>query len=336
MWGQSCERCHEIAPTVAVWRSSSHRNVPCESCHGGSMQAANATRLALHLRGAVAEQIRLKADQVRDIVARCQSCHQREFADWKAGPHGSTYSRIFLDAKHNTKRLLMDDCLRCHGMFTEGGIRDVVAPVRKTGPWKMVRAEMANDPAVPCLACHSVHREGHPAGSGKKREPVAPSLALFDRRAMEPIGVAALPMPVVREGTRVVKISPDPRQALCYGCHAPEASAQLGSGDDRTPAGVHEGLSCLACHQKHGQDARASCATCHPRLSNCGRDVETMDTTFASRSSRHNIHTVKCSSCHPSGVPRKRSAVKGARASAGSKGSSLFAYESSPSAAPVR
>ena len=56
----------------------------------------------------------------------------------------------------------------------------------------------------------------------------------------------------------------------------------MGSGDDRTPVGVHEGLSCLACHLKHGQQTRASCANCHPRLSNCGLDVEKMDTTFLS------------------------------------------------------
>jgi hypothetical protein len=103
-----------------------------------------------------------------------------------------------------------------------------------------------------------------------------------------------------------VKISPDTRQALCYQCHAPLAGALVGSGDDRTPVGVHEGLSCLACHLKHGQQTRASCATCHPRLSNCGLDVEKMDTTFASTASGHNIHFVKCADCHPKGIPRQR------------------------------
>ena len=69
--------------------------------------------------------------------------------------------------------------------------------------------------------------------------------------------------------------------------------------------GVHEGISCEACHQKHGQDTRASCGTCHPKMSNCGRDVEKMDTTFVSKTSRHNIHFVKCADCHPKGVPKK-------------------------------
>jgi hypothetical protein len=107
------------------------------------------------------------------------------------------------------------------------------------------------------------------------------------------------------EGARPVKMSPDARQALCYQCHAPLAGAQVGSGDDRTGVGVHEGISCLGCHLKHGQQTRASCASCHPRLSNCGLDVEKMDTTFVSPKSGQNIHFVKCGDCHPRGVPKK-------------------------------
>jgi hypothetical protein len=85
---------------------------------------------------------------------------------------------------------------------------------------------------------------------------------------------------------------------------------QVFSGDDRTPVGVHEGLSCLACHQKHGQTTRASCAACHPRLSNCGLDVETMDTTFKSPQSPHDIHRVACLDCHPQGVPTRKAAAE--------------------------
>ena len=108
------------------------------------------------------------------------------------------------------------------------------------------------------------------------------------------------------EGTRTVKMSPDQRQALCYQCHAPVANMQVASGDDRTGLGVHEGISCLACHAQHGEQTRASCASCHPKMSNCGLDVEKMDTTFSSTNSRHNIHWVKCVGCHTKGVPKKK------------------------------
>jgi hypothetical protein len=113
-------------------------------------------------------------------------------------------------------------------------------------------------------------------------------------------------MPRMMEGTRAVKMSPDQRQALCYQCHAPVAAMQVGSGDDRTGMGVHEGISCLACHAQHGEQTRASCATCHPKMSNCGLDVEKMDTTFASAKSKHNVHWVKCQDCHTKGVPKKK------------------------------
>ena len=32
--------------------------------------------------------------------------------------------------------MLMDDCLRCHGMYFEGGVRDVVTAVDRKGPWE--------------------------------------------------------------------------------------------------------------------------------------------------------------------------------------------------------
>jgi hypothetical protein len=37
--------------------------------------------------------------------------------------------------------------------------------------------------------------------------------------------------------------------------------------------------------------------------------VEKMDTTFRDPKSGHNVHTVRCADCHPSGVPRKRATL---------------------------
>jgi hypothetical protein len=104
--------------------------------------------------------------------------------------------------------------------------------------------------------------------AGPAQEIVRPSLALYDRRALEHVGLDRLPMPAMRDGERPVKASPDRRQALCYQCHAPRAGNAVFSGDDRTPVGVHEGLSCLACHEKHGQ-RRALPARAATRASNC-------------------------------------------------------------------
>jgi hypothetical protein len=144
------------------------------------------------------------------------------------------------------------------------------------------------------------------------------SVAFYDRREQMHFAAASLAIPVLYDGPHQLKVSPDRRQAICYQCHAPRQpetnsvaatnhwGPQAGSGDDRTPMGVHEGLSCLACHGGHNENARASCATCHPQMSHCGLDVEKMDTTFANRYSQHNIHWVKCTDCHQHGVPQMK------------------------------
>jgi hypothetical protein len=321
--GTGCTKCHEMNSPYDKWHTSSHRDVNCTKCHGGALTLDvafhwnNATRVYYHLKGDLPERTRIRNVDVMTMVERCQSCHRQEFAQWQSGPHSATYSRIFLDKTHNKNRQLMDDCLRCHGMHFEGGIRDLVVPLDKGGPWRIVPAELANRPAMPCLTCHGVHRQGallrktdlEGRVAGPAQEINRPSLAFYDRRTQQHVPIASLPIPVMMEGDRVVKMSPDRRQALCYQCHAAEGSRQVGSGDDRTGLGVHEGISCLACHQKHGQKTRASCSECHPRWSNCGLDVEKMDTTFLSATSKHNVHWVKCADCHPKGIPKKRTQV---------------------------
>jgi len=318
--GKRCTTCHEMQPVYDQWHASTHRATACDKCHGGvltlsaSFHLNNARRVYSHLKSDLPENVGFGNRFVLAMTERCQSCHRQEYAAWLAGPHSASYARIFLDKKYNSANMLMDDCLRCHGMHVEGGIRDLVVPISRSGPWRMVPAELANMPSMPCLTCHETHREGQPMHKtdvqgrvpGPAQEIARPSLAFFDRRSRQYISLSDLPMPAILEGTRVVKMSKDQRQALCYQCHAPVASMQVSSGDDRTGIGVHEGISCLACHAQHGQKTRASCASCHPKMSNCGLDVEKMDTTFNSATSKHNIHWVKCADCHTKGVPKKK------------------------------
>jgi hypothetical protein len=309
-----CAGCHEIRPFVENWRASTHRGLDCSACHEYNV-GRNVQRLSAHLNGDIPEQPRIRGTESPALIERCRSCHQQQYADWKAGPHSATYARIFTNEEHNRKHRLMDDCLRCHGMHFEGSIQDVVTPVDTRGPWRLKKGDLSEQPTIPCMTCHSIHRFGEPAvkpeaRAGVKQGKVRPSLALYDRRSRMHVRAEQLPIPAVFDGKRPVKTSPDARQGLCSQCHAALSTRALGSGDDRTPTGVHEGLSCLACHQGHQQNTRASCANCHPQLSNCGLDVETMDTTFANVKSRHDVHTVKCIDCHPAGVPRRRQEPK--------------------------
>lgn len=312
-FGEGCARCHEIKDHHETWQHSSHRKVNCVDCHSSSL-TASLRRVIRHFEGDLPDRIHLGLEDVFTMVERCKTCHEQEFAQWRSGPHSTTYARIFMDPEHNQKRRLMDDCLRCHGMHFPGGVSEVVTPIDTTGPWRLTDPGLINKPAIPCLACHAVHRAGNPMSRtdsrrGPEQEVFRPSLALLDRRSQLSHSASLLPLPSVLDGGRIVRMSPDPRQALCYQCHSPLASRHVGSGDDRTPTGVHEGLSCLACHQKHGMRTRSSCADCHPRLSNCGIDVEKMDTTFLSPQSKNDIHRVQCTDCHSSGVPRRKSRI---------------------------
>jgi len=76
-----------------------------------------------------------------------------------------------------------------------------------------------------------MHRNGKPlvranprvATPGPSQQIMTPSLALYDRREQSHIPAAILPIPEMRDGDRLVKMSPDRRQGLCYQCHAAPA-----------------------------------------------------------------------------------------------------------------
>ena len=205
--GKACARCHEIWQPYTDWHTSAHRNVPCSACHGDVFTLEtrfhwnNIRRLAAHLRGHVPEQVRLKTRDALQVSERCRNCHQEEYAEWAVSSHSATYAEIFLDKKHNRQQLLMDDCLRCHGMHFEGGIRDLVSPINTKGPWRLWKPELANRPVIPCLTCHQMHREGlplirpavKPTDAGPTEEINRPSVALFDRRESSPSQCRAFP-----------------------------------------------------------------------------------------------------------------------------------------------
>lgn len=321
-YGQGCASCHEMASYVNVVHAAPHRTTGCMDCHEASL-TTKLRHMWVHNFGEAPEAIRLREKDVAVMTASCQKCHQHEYANWHAGPHSATYAQIFTDPTHNSKRMLMDDCFRCHGAYFNGSMRDLVQPLNTKGPWRLLRPDLAGQPAMPCMTCHQVHSEGAqesrpPARISVAGEAVPDSLAFYDRRETMHFKAVALAIPQLFDGARAVTMSQDSRQGLCYQCHAPrepEANSvaaanawgpQVGSGDDRTPMGVHEGISCVACHDGHNENTRASCKNCHPQMSNCGLDVEKMDTTYANDKSAHNIHWVKCTDCHQHGVPRPK------------------------------
>jgi hypothetical protein len=298
----TCASCHEMAGRHAEWSASSHRTLHCRNCHGGSLTLdihalrAHVNRVVQHFRPTQGKPPGLTEKERLALHQACRNCHPQSFGEWQGSRHSATYARIFLDATHNQTEQLAPDCLRCHGMFFDGHIEDLVTPVATTGPWSLKNPAMASQPVIPCLACHQIHS---PSAGIRAAH-------LYVRREHTSLADDLLPVTPMFRGEQAVTVSSDPRQRLCIQCHAPNAFRQLGSADDRTPTGVHEGLSCLDCHDPHSNSAKASCAACHPAFSHCGINVEQMDTSFRASGSKHNIHTVACGDCHNGHRPAAR------------------------------
>ncbi|UCD23141.1 MAG: hypothetical protein JSW51_08740 [Gemmatimonadota bacterium] len=310
---RTCASCHEIESAHDIWAESPHRDIACAGCHGTALSSGlhslieKGQEFLAHFGRQPDDVVRLTEGQVIEAMQRCRECHAREYADWLSGGHSPTYADIFLNQTHNREEQLSESCLRCHGMFFEGTISDVVSPVDVSGPWQMVDTRLASVPTIPCMACHHIHAEGQPAFRPDYSDPAAIAanrlsrtarVGFYDRYERMHFAPAELPAPQVSHNGVPIQAAIDPIQRLCVQCHAPNAFRQAGSSDDRTPRGVHEGLSCGACHAAHSNDAKDSCVDCHPQLSNCGLDVRTMETTYNDPSSPNNIHFVACSDCH--------------------------------------
>lgn len=274
----------------------------------------------------VREEIPLSEPAIQALAAKCAGCHAEQAKDWSSSGHSMTYARSFLNREHNRMEAPMDDCLRCHAMFFEGAARDLVKPLDTRGPWRMLRKELSDHRSIPCLACHQVHaerwllpsvaavsdhredqrgnRRSETAATGFTSDNKTSKAGFYDRRERRFFPAHQLPHPKVFDGDKRVPVSDDARIRICVQCHAPSAAHQAGTSDDRTLRGVHEGMSCLDCHATHSLDTRKSCAQCHPAASSCGLDVMRMDTTARAKGSRHDIHTVACTDCHPQGAPR--------------------------------
>lgn len=310
---KTCASCHEIEKSVHSLAKSSHRDFRCKECHGTALSNGihsmkeKGMMIVTHMKSKRVEKIRLSEDQLLDVMNNCSRCHSSEFAKWTSGGHSIDYQHVFLNKKHNSTEQINFDCLRCHGMFFDGSVNDVVEPLNIKGPWQLKDEKMAMKPAIPCMACHQIHQDGSPKERPDYSDPktiyylrkgAISKLAFYDRHEKVYFPVTELPKLNLWRGERVVKVSDDPNMHNCVQCHAPNALHQAGTADDRTPRGVHEGLSCMACHEPHSNNAKNSCKVCHPAISNCKIDVTKMNTTYVDAKSPNNIHFVACTNCH--------------------------------------
>ena len=308
----TCARCHEIVPSQEEWLKSAHAEKNCTECHGTALSGGfrsmkEKTGMFLtHLKGNRRnEDIRLTEAQVLEVSNRCIACHQSEYAGWLASGHAVNYKEIFMDSAHNAAEKPYWDCLRCHGMFYEGNINTLMYLEGKPDEWKIIDKKQEKRAAVPCLACHRMHTENPVSeryvsmiDSSRFSIKKNPKTSFYMRSEKISLSSDFLTIVKMMDGEHEVKTAADPNTRLCMQCHAPSHTRQAGSGDDRTPTGVHEGISCIICHQPHSGKTQASCDLCHPAMSNCGVDVKTMNTTFNNPKSPNDIHRISCANCH--------------------------------------
>jgi hypothetical protein len=220
------------------------------------------------------EDIHLSEEQILKVSDRCTACHQSEYAGWMASGHAVNYKEIFMDSIHNATEKPYWDCLRCHGMFFDGNIHDLMSLEGEPHEWKIRDRKQATLPAVPCLACHRMHTENTVSeryvslADSSQTQPVRnPKTAFYVRtdkihlRSDKLIKVS-----MISNDGKPVNNASDPNTLLCQQCHAPDYQHHASSEDDRTPTGVHEGISCIACHKPHSGNTHASCAQCHQSL----------------------------------------------------------------------
>ena len=311
--GYTCAGCHEITPSHTSWAGSAHAEIHCVECHGTALSNGfhsfkeKAEMVTVHFTDKKNRaDIHLTEEQVLEVVNKCIRCHQAEHAGWQSSGHAANYREIFMDDVHNAIEKPHWDCLRCHGMFYNGGIYDLMNLEGKSSSYVIKDKKQELRPTIPCLACHQIHT-GNPVS--KRQVPMKNTSAKTFRNTPTAFYMRADKMylrsdkltPVVmKDDDRPVNRAIDTHTLLCQQCHAPDYVHKAGSEDDRTPTGVHEGISCTACHKVHSGDTRESCVQCHSGIStNCKKDVRQMNTTYLSKVSSHDIHRITCLSCHP-------------------------------------
>ena len=246
---KTCVLCHELKGTHKRWAQSAHKDVNCKSCHGRTIESFgdNLKRVYKHFTVAdhsrIGFQMCLNEEQIDKITYRCITCHRAEGAQWMRSGHSSPVEKFLTNVVHNAAWKPSDVCLKCHGMFLEGDIEDVIGREKLSSVWTMKSARQGKRASVPCLACHNIH-------GGK-------NLAFYLRGDKTSIQAETLHIRELKTlDGKTVSRGKSASSRLCTQCHAANAEGIAGSGDDPSLKCKPNGKDCLDCHKGHDCKAK--------------------------------------------------------------------------------
>lgn len=236
---ETCLGCHNgrVAQDQTAVRTSPHKAIGCEACHGpGGQHLAAGGRWGYSLAG-------LQGDK---LTAKCGQCHETATAAFLAGPHKEVTTKACLDCHdvHAEAVMPSSKCLDCHTPAGIGGERHK----------EHVQAET-------CLACHGTGHDPLAGVQGVCSTCHADLAALVDGGAHRLGAVDASP----KQCTDCHGFTGEDAEApaLCVNCHT--AQGNLPAQD--TVHGGHAGVrSCADCHGPHSpapSTAVTTCVSCH-------------------------------------------------------------------------
>lgn len=278
----TCARCHEIQSVHENWQNSAHADIACTECHGSALSGglsglAEKTRMVFtHFREKkTAEDLFLNEEQSLAVSSRCATCHRAEQSAWNAGAHSATYRDIFLDEEHNRTERPYADCLRCHGMFYDGEVKDLLTMEGDPREWRVTQEEQASRPVMTCLACHQTHapQSKYPvygqsdsiSRSKQFETTMNPRTALYVRADKRHLSSGSLRQVEMQGKDSLLRTTDDPDAWLCMQCHAPNGKHMSGTSDDMTPTGPYQGMSCLECHDPHSNQLKNNFRNVHQK-----------------------------------------------------------------------
>jgi len=229
---QFCQSCHEVAPEVAAWLESEHRDLFCQDCHHPTMEEGLEI-LWVYTMGEMPD-----IQHAKVSVNSCESCH---------ASHDDRWSEVVNSTGHRTHATEEGlACTECHGQQMHFGqpARDVCLNCHEGQD-----AGTAHEPSH-CLACHNY--------LSTEESELLPSLEDCMR--------------CHDEEDRPILLPPTaPMHFDCSGCHEPHANDRIAGCDDcHRPSeigGLHKHNDhqvCADCHEPHGwvsQDRH--CLDCH-------------------------------------------------------------------------